>query len=157
MIIVSNGIRDVSDLRLEARLFTLQEAHTNIAKLAGIRLRAVFEDSLACLEHQVETRKLSVLGLELIDNTQGLQIVFEATEVPHAGVQLILTGMAEWCVPKIVRQAYCLGERLVEIQGHCGAASDLGHLQRVRQTGAIQVTFVVNEHLRLVNKAAKRR
>jgi hypothetical protein len=43
-----------------------------------------------------------------------LQVVLKATEFLHAGVQRVLTRVAEWRVPKIVCKTYRLYQGLVE-------------------------------------------
>ena len=60
--------------------------------------------------------KIGVLGLELVDDAQRLQVVLEAAVVAHAFVERVLAGMAERRVAEIVRQADRLGQRLVEAE-----------------------------------------
>ena len=64
--------------------------------------------------------------------------------------------MSERRVAEIVRQADCFRKRLVQPERHGNRASDLCNLQRMRQPRAIQVAFVIDEDLRLVDQAAKR-
>ncbi len=69
----------------------------------------------------------------------------------------VLPRMAERRVPEVVRETDGLGERLVQPQRARHAARDLRNLQRVRQPRAVQVTLMVDEYLRLVDQASKRR
>jgi hypothetical protein len=45
--------------------------------------------------HEVEAVELGVALLEQIDGAQGLQVVLEAAEILHAGVERLLAGVAE--------------------------------------------------------------
>jgi hypothetical protein len=49
-----------------------------------------------------------------------------------------------------------LGERFVQSQGTRNRTSDLRHFHRVRDARAIEITFVIDEDLRLVDEASKR-
>ena len=140
-----------------ARVARVQKSLANVTQFACIRCRTVFEDALAGFEHQVQAGKLRVLCLQFIDHAQRLQIVFETAEIAHAGIQRILPGMPERRVPEIMRKADRLGQRLVESQRRRSRAPDLRHLKRVRQPRSVQVAFVIDEDLGLVNEAAKRR
>jgi len=77
----------------------------------------MFEDALPGLEHQVEAWEVGVLGLKLINDTQGLQIVFESTEVTHASVERILPRVAKWGVTEVMRQADRFCQSFVQAQG----------------------------------------
>ncbi len=63
--------------------------------------------------------------------------------------------MTERRVAEVVREADRLGERLVELQGAGDAATDLRDLDRVREARAVEIAFVVHEHLGLVDEAAE--
>src|SRR5690606_23677665 len=59
-------------------------------------------------------------------------------------------------VAQVVRQRNSLDQVFVEPQRTRDAAPELRHFQRMREAGAEQVALVVEEHLRLVDQAAKR-
>src|SRR6185436_19125966 len=98
-----------------------------------------------------------VAVLELIDDAQRLQVVLEAAEIVHAVVQRVLTGMAKRRVTEIVGETYRFDEVLVQAQGARNCAGDLRYLEGVREPRAVEVALVVDEHLRLVDEATKRR
>src|SRR5471030_244500 len=54
-------------------------------------------------------------------------------------------------------QADRLGQHLIELHRARHRARDLRDLERMREARAIQVPFVIDEHLGLVDQAAKRR
>jgi len=56
---------------------------------------------------------------------------------------------------QIVCQADRFGERLVQLQGGRNGARDLRDLHGMRQTGAVQIALVIDEHLGLVDQCAK--
>ena len=116
----------------------------------------MFQDTFTCLEHQIQSVERTVALLQRIDHTQALQIVFEATVVIHAGVQRVLSGVAEWRVAEIVRERNCLHQIFIQTQVACDRASDLRHFDTVCQTSAKQIAFVIDEHLCLVLETAKR-
>ena len=99
--------------------------------------------------------KRRVTLFELIDDAQRLQIVLEAAVRPHACVQRVLPGMTERRVAQIVREADRFGERFVQLQCSRDRACDLRHFDRMRQPSAIQIAFVIDEYLGLVDQATK--
>ena len=99
--------------------------------------------------------KLGVALFELIDDAQRLQVVLEAAVLAHARVQRILAGVPKGRVPEIVRQADRLGERFIDAQCARDGARDLRDLDRMRHARAVQIAFVIHEHLRLVDQAAE--
>ena len=60
MIVVGDRVRDVGNLGFEAGLLPFEESAAEIANAAGVARRAVFEYSLACLKHQVQTGKIGI-------------------------------------------------------------------------------------------------
>ena len=157
MIVVRDCIRDVGKLTFEAWLLPLQKTFAHVAKFASITRGAMLQDSLTRLEHQVQARKVRVLRFEFIDDAQRLQIVLEAPEVLHALVEGILAGMAEGCMPEVMRKTDRLDQRLVQLHGPGNRSGDLRDLQRMRQPGAIEIAFVIDEYLGLVDEPAEGR
>jgi len=153
VVVVGDLVGEIRELSLESGLASFEETAPHLAQRARVRRRAVLEDSLARLERQIQTRKLGISFLELVYHAQGLEVVLETAELAHAFVQRVLARVTEWRVPEIVRKADGLGQRLVQAQRARHAAGDLRDLQRVREPRAVQVTLVVDEHLRLVDQA----
>ena len=100
--------------------------------------------------------KRRVALFELVDDAQRLQVVLEAAVLAHAVVQRILAGVAERRVAEVVRKADRFGQRFVELQRPRDGAGDLRDFDRVREPRAVQVAFVIDEHLRLVDQAPER-
>ena len=155
VIVVGNLIGKVRKLRLQTGLLTIDEALAHLAQQQCVVVGAVFENSFAAFKGQVQAVELGVVLLELIDHAQRLQVVFETAEIRHALVQRILPRMTERCVPKIVREADRLGQLFVELQCAGGGSGYLRDLERMGQAGSIQITFVVDEHLGLVDQPPK--
>jgi hypothetical protein len=86
----------------------------------------MLENALARLKHEIQAREVCVFCFELVDDTQGLQVMLKTAEVAHAGIEGvddaqglqvmlktaevahagiegILAGMPERRVPEIVR------------------------------------------------------
>jgi hypothetical protein len=81
-----------------------------------------------------------------------MDVVLESAELGHAGVEGILAGVPEGRMAQVVRQGDGLGQVLVEAQLAGYRPANLGHLQRVRQPGAVMVVGLSDEHLRLVHQ-----
>ena len=86
VVVVGNGVSNIGDLRLETRLFPIEKSFTQIAQAPRIARRAVFQDALAGLEHQVEAGKVRVPRFQFINDTQRLEVVLESAVVAHAGI-----------------------------------------------------------------------
>ena len=102
-----------------------------------------------------EPGKRGVALFELVDDAQRLQIVLEAAVRAHAFVERVLAGVPERRVAEIVREADRFGQRFVELQCARDRAGDLRDFDRVREPRAVQIALVIDEHLRLVDQAAK--
>ena len=116
---------------------------------AALPLR-VPRDAVAHFPRQVEA--LAVV-LQHVDDAQALLVVIEP-----AGNQIVedpLAGMPERRVPEIVAEGNRFGQLLVQAKHLGDAAGDLGHLEGVRQPGAVVVAGRRKEHLRLVLEAAE--
>ena len=81
--------------------------------------------------------------------------MLEATVFAHAFVERVLAGVAEGRMAEVMRQGNGFHQRLIERQGAGDRAPDLRYFDRVRDTGAIQVTLVIDENLGLVGQAPK--
>lgn len=160
MIVVGHLVGQIGQLGLQRRLGAVEKALAHRPQLARMRGRAMLQDAFAGLEAQVQAVELGVALFQFVDHAQALQIVLEAArlrrQLAHAGVELVLPGMAERRVPQIMRQRDGLGEILRNPQAARQRARDLGHFQAVGQAGAEQVAFVVDEDLGLVFQAPER-
>ena len=147
-------------MRLQAGLRAVDEAARHTARLGRLQQArvgggAVLEDAFARLEAQVQAIVVGVAVLQLIDHAQALQVVLEAAVRGHAVVERVLPGVAEGRVAEVVREGDGFGQVLVELQRAGDGARQLRDLDRMREPGAEQVAFVVEEHLRLVDEPAK--
>ena len=119
----------------------------------------MFEDTLACFKAKVQSVKQRIALLELVDHAQALEIVFKPARIrcklAHTGVELILTRVAKWRMPQVVRQGNRFSQVFIQPQAAGQHARDLSDLQGVRQPGTKQVALVVDEHLRLVFQPTK--
>src|SRR4051794_19024842 len=107
-------------------------------------------ERLPCQIQAIETR---VTVLELGDEFQGMRIVIEAAESSGCFIQRLLARMPERRMSQIVRQRDGLRQVLVQGQNPRQGAGDLRHFEAMRQAGAVEIAFVLHEHLRLVLEA----
>ncbi len=152
MVVVGNRVRDVRDLGLEPRLPAFEEPDTEFAEDGGISRRAVLQNTLPRFEHQIQAGKVGVTLFELVDDPERLQVVLEAAEGAHAGIECVLAGMAERRMAQVVREADCLGQRLTEPERYGNRATYLGDFEGMREARTIQVAFVIDEDLGLVHQ-----
>ncbi len=157
VIVVGDFVGEVRQLRLQSRLLTIDEALAHVAELDRVVVGAVLEDSLAAFEGQIQAVEFRVVLLEFVDHAQRLQVVFETAEIHHAIVERILARVAERRMPEIVGEADGLGQFLVQPQRARNRARNLRDFERMRQPGPVQIAFVIDEHLGLVDQPAKRR
>ena len=155
MIVIGDRICNIGNLRLQPWLRPLQEALADIAQFTRILFGTMLEDALTCLEHQVEAGEVRILGFQLVDNAQRLQIVLETAVIPHARVQGILPGVPERRVPQVVGKTDRLDQSFVQLQRDRNGTGYLRDLERMRQASTVQIAFMVDEHLGLVNEPAE--
>src|SRR3970040_1870576 len=155
MIVVRDFVGNVGELRLEAGLAPFEESRAELAELARMPNGTVFEDSLAGLVGQVQPAESRVALLEQIDDTQRLQVVLEPSELAHAFVERILARVAEGRMPEVVREAHRFDEVFVETHRPGDGTRDLGDLEIMRQARGVEIPFVVDENLCLVDQAPK--
>jgi hypothetical protein len=161
MRVVGDLVREVAQLRLEARLRALEEAATDppwllLFKPFRIRTRAVLQNSLAGFKAEVEAIEIGIAFFQRIDHPQALEVVFEAPVLRHAFVQCVLACMAKRGMSQVVCQGDGLHQVLVEAQWAGDRPGELRDFDRVREARAEQVTLVVEENLRLVDEAPER-
>jgi len=82
--------------------------------------------------------------------------VLETAVIAHAIIECILPGMTEGRVTEIVGEADRFGQRFVQTERRSDGTADLCDFHRVRDTGAIEITLMVDEYLRLVDESSKR-
>ena len=148
---VSDLIREVDDLRLEARI------GRRIEFLRGgtiVKVR-MLDDALAHLEAEIEAAEIRIAVFDPINRAQALRVVIEASMGPHQIVQHLLARMPERRMPEVVRERDRLSEFLIETECARDGARDLRRLHRVREAGAIVVALVIDEHLGLVFETAE--
>ena len=89
------------------------------------------------------------------DDSQRLAVMFESAGVGHQLVEHFFAGMAEGRVTKVVCQAYCFGQALIEPKFPGNRPSYLGHLDAVGQACAVKVIKAGSENLRFAFQSAK--
>ena len=77
----------------------------------------MFHDALAHLKRKIQSGKIQIALLELLDDPQRMKIVIEALAMfAHARVQPLLSGVSEGRVADVVNQSECLGKIRVEFE-----------------------------------------
>ena len=128
----------------------LRYGSANTLAIGRHQRAVVLDETLEHFPGQIEPIEIGITTLKLRDDAQGLSVVIEATIGQQHLMQRILARMAEGRVPEIVYQRHALGQILIQLEGTRQGASDLRHLDRMRQPGAIVITVLGDEDLRLV-------
>jgi hypothetical protein len=116
----------------------------------------MFDDSLAHLEREIQAGEVKVALLELLDNSQGVEIVIEAVAMlAHARVELPLAGVAEGRMADVMDEREGFSEVGVEFQGSGHGARNLRHFERVREPVPEMIGEARRENLRFRFEAAK--
>ena len=118
---------------------------------AGPGPLCVGDDAVAHLPGKVQS---FAVFFQHIHHPQALPVVGKA-----AGAELIqrpLPRMTEWGMPQVMAQGDGLGQVLVQAQGPGNGAGNLGHLQRVGQSGAVMVPFRREKDLGFLLQPPKR-
>ena len=111
----------------------------------------VGHDAVAHLPRQVQA---PAVLFQLVHHTQALHVVLEAVRAQL--IQRALPGMAKRRVAQIMGKADCFGQIFVQPQGAGNGPRDLRDLQRMGQSGAVQVSLRREEHLRLLFEPSER-
>jgi hypothetical protein len=93
----------------------------------------VLDDPFADFKGQVQAGERSIPLLELLDDSQRVQIMVEEKPVlPHASIERSLAGVPEWRVADVVDQRQHFREFLIQAELLGNGPRDLSDFQRVR-------------------------
>lgn len=115
----------------------------------------MLQNALAGFEAEVQTIKLRITLLQLVDHPQALQIVFKAAIVSHAGIERILARVAERRMPQVMGERDCFNQIFVEPEVAGDRTPQLSHLKRMRHPGAKKIPLVIQENLGFIDQTAK--
>src|SRR5580704_17068518 len=115
----------------------------------------VLDQAFQLLEGQVRAVESGVTPLQFGHQAQAVAVMVEAAEWGLAGVERGLAGMAERRVAEVMTERDRLAKVLIEPKGLGQSAGDLRDFDRMGEAGAEMVAFMMDEHLRLMGKAAK--
>ncbi len=116
----------------------------------------VLDDAFERFPGEIETVEGGVSALQAGDHAKALGVVVEAAVRLHQLFERVLAGVAERRMAEIVGKGQRLRQILVGGERPANGAGDLRHFEAVGEPGAEKVALVVDEHLRLVLKPAKR-
>src|SRR5208282_5375115 len=117
----------------------------------------MLDDSLTHLKGEIQSRKIEIPLLELLDDPQRVQIVVEAVAMlPHTCVELPFSGVPEWRMADVVDEGKRFGEIGVQLQSARYRARDLCNFQRVREPVAKVIGKASREYLRFRFETAER-
>ena len=122
--------------------------------MAGQLVPGVVADAVAHLPGEVEA---PAVVLQHLHHPDALLVVLEAPAPSSSSISShdLLAGVAEGRVAQVVAERDGLGEVLVQPQRPGDGPGDAGHLQGVRQPGAVVVALRGDEHLGLVLQPAE--
>jgi hypothetical protein len=156
VIVVGDLVSQIGHLRFEARAVTGQESLSHISHPLCVLAGAVLKDALSCLKAKVQSVKRRIPLFKHIHYAQRLQVVFKSAVLGHTFVELVLAGMPEWRVAKIMGKRDRFNQILVQPQSARNRSAYLGHFDAVRKARSEQIALVIDENLRLVFQPAER-
>ena len=125
--------------------------------LACREIARVLNDSFAHLEGEIQAGKSRVALLEVLNDSEGVQVVVEAVaEALHLPVQFFFTGVRERGMADVVCERESFGQILVQAERGRDRASDLGDFDRVREAVAKVIVEAGREDLGFVLQAPER-
>src|SRR5277367_3135311 len=117
----------------------------------------MLDDSLAHLKRQIQSTKCGVPQLEILGNSQRMQIVIERRSMlPHRGIECFLPRMSERRMPNVVHQRQHLDQTCVQPKLCGNRPRDLRDFNRVCQPVAKMIGVPPCKNLRLRFEPAKR-
>src|SRR5437879_12760014 len=117
----------------------------------------MLDDPLANLEGKVQSGKLQIALLELLHDSQRMQVVVEAISVfAHQFVQARFAGMPKWRMSDVMHEAERFRQICVQTKCFCHSARDLGDFDGMCEPIAEMIGVAGGEDLGLCFQAAKR-
>jgi hypothetical protein len=114
----------------------------------------VLDDAFTNAQRQIEPAMRGVPLLEVLDDTQSVEVVIEAPPVTlETAVQCALPGMPKGRMTDVVNQRKRLGQIFVQAKRGGNRPGDLRNLNRVGQAAAKVIGGAAGKHLRLPRKA----
>src|SRR6185369_13576662 len=153
MVVVGNFIGKIYELSLYDRDYSRKE-QVNLS-CRGIIRRRVLDKAFSNLERKIQPVETGISLLKLIHDPQGLAVMFESAVILHQSVKNFFSGMAEWCMPKIMSKSQSLSQLLIQPQTPCHRFTDLSNFQGVGKSGSVVIPFMVDENLRFVLKSSE--
>src|SRR5690349_25064633 len=77
VIVVGDGIGQVCELRFEPWLGAIQESFAHVAEQARVLRGTMLEHTFPAFEREIQAGELGVALFELVDDSQGLEVVLE--------------------------------------------------------------------------------
>ncbi len=116
----------------------------------------MFDDAFTDLITEIQAAEAGIADFHPIDRAEALGVVVKAAVGSHQSVEHTLTGMAERRMTEVVGEGDGLGEVAIEAEGLGDGASNLRRLESMSKTGAVVVTFMIDEYLGFVFEATER-
>ena len=155
--IVRDVVRDRGDLSLCTPVRIQTQVHVRVQ--FADRIRGVSENWSVVLDYafqsfprKIQSFEVNVALLEPCDDPDGLGIVLEAAVGFHQAFKLVLAGMSERRMAKVVRQGDRFRQMRIQRQVFRQRPCDPRHFDRMRQAGSEMIPERRDEHLRLVHQ-----
>ena len=153
--VVGDFIGHIDQLRLQRGL-QIQQVFPQFLVALPVILPRMLDDPLPYLEGQVQAGKCDVSFLQLLHDSQGVQVVVETLPVGlHQTVKQGFPRMAERRMAQVVNQRQGFHQVGIQPQSQRHGAADLCDFERMRQAVAKMVGVAAGENLRLVFEAPK--
>src|SRR6202142_3837895 len=153
---VGNFVGDIDELSFQGRT-TIEQIFGEFRELVSRVIVGVLDDPFANFKGQVEPAEGGVAQLEVLHDTQRMQVVIKKVAVlTHGGIERFFPGMAEGWIADVVIPRKGLDPIDVQAELSCDGSSDLRDLDGVSQAIAEVVRVTTGEDLGFSLKTPKR-
>jgi hypothetical protein len=152
---IRNLVGEIDQLRLQRRPL-IQEIFGEFRMLLYAVVARVLDDAFTNTERQIEPAVRGVTLLEVLDDTQCMEVVVEAPPMTaKTAVQCPLTGMPKGGMADVVDQCQRFSQIFIQAKRGRNRPGDLSDLNGVGQTAAKMIGGATGEYLRLPCEAPK--
>ncbi len=145
--VVCNFIDPVNQLSFE-RWALIKKIFRKLGKLRRGVIPRMLDDAFANFKRKIQSGKIEVAMLELLDDAERMQVVIEEAAMRvHEFVELAFASVAEWRVTDVVDEGEGFGKLGVQVKRGSDGSGDLRDFERMRQPIAKMVGVARGEDL----------
>jgi hypothetical protein len=150
---IGNLVGEIDQLRLQRRPL-VQQIFGKLGMVFDAVVTRVLDDAFTNTEGQVQPAMRGVTLLEVLDDTQRVEVVVEATPMTlEAPIEGALTSMPKRWMADVVNQRKRLRQIFIQTERGGNGSGDLRNLDGVGQAAAKVIGGAAGKYLRLAREA----